>query len=158
MPTHQDELLPPSSFLEFASHGLKKFHTFLLASFRIIRYCYMHVRHICCKTYLFMRYVCIYVPRNKNSRSHFILIMIPFHHKRPLIKDIHTVCNITISDSITLFRKKRFMLDEKFHRKASKFAILYTKSENPKLLFPFFISCYLDQAILKHFAGTFHKA
>ena len=35
-----------------------------------------------------------------------------------------------------------FVLDEKFQRKASKFAIFYILYENPKLLFPFFISCY----------------
>ena len=40
-----------------------------------------------------------------------------------------------------LFRQKRFMLDEKFQRNASKFAIIYMY-KNPKLLFPFFISCY----------------
>ena len=40
-----------------------------------------------------------------------------------------------------LFRKKRVMLDEKFQRKASKFAIFYM-CKNPKLLFPFFILCY----------------
>ena len=34
-----------------------------------------------------------------------------------------------------------FVLDEKFQRNASKFAIFYIY-ENPKLLFPFFISCY----------------
>ena len=33
------------------------------------------------------------------------------------------------------------MLDEKFQRNASKFAIFYIY-ENPKLLFPFIISCY----------------
>ena len=41
----------------------------------------------------------------------------------------------------SLFRKKRFMLDEKFQQSTSKFAIFYM-CENPKLLFPFFISCY----------------
>ena len=41
----------------------------------------------------------------------------------------------------SLFRKKRFMLDEKFQRNASKFDIFYIY-ENPKLFFPFFISCY----------------
>ena len=40
-----------------------------------------------------------------------------------------------------LFRKKRFMLDEKFQQIASTFAIYYIY-ENPKLLFPFFILCY----------------
>ena len=39
----------------------------------------------------------------------------------------------------TLFRKKRFMLDEKLQRNASKFAT-FLRKENPKLLFPFFIS------------------
>ena len=34
-----------------------------------------------------------------------------------------------------------FVLDEKFHRNASKFAIFHIY-ENPKMLFPFFISCY----------------
>ena len=34
-----------------------------------------------------------------------------------------------------------FVLNEKFQRNASKFAIFYIY-ENPKLLFPFFISCY----------------
>ena len=37
--------------------------------------------------------------------------------------------------------KKRFMLDEKFQRNASKFAIFYIY-EYPKLLFLFFISCH----------------
>ena len=41
----------------------------------------------------------------------------------------------------SLFRKKRFMLDEMTRRNASKFAIFYIY-ENPKLLYPFFISCY----------------
>ena len=41
---------------------------------------------------------------------------------------------------ITLFRNKRFMLDEMTRWNASKFAIFYIY-ENPKLLFPFFISC-----------------
>ena len=35
----------------------------------------------------------------------------------------------------------RHVLDEKFQRNASKFAIFYVY-ENPKLPFPFFISCY----------------
>ena len=38
------------------------------------------------------------------------------------------------------FRNKRFMLDEMIWRNASKFAIFYIY-KNPKLLFPFFISC-----------------
>ena len=37
--------------------------------------------------------------------------------------------------------EKRFMLDEKFEQNASKFGIFYIY-ENPKLLLPFFISCY----------------
>ena len=41
----------------------------------------------------------------------------------------------------SLFRKKRLMLDEKFQQNASKFTIFYIY-ENPKLLLPFFISCY----------------
>ena len=44
--------------------------------------------------------------------------------------------------SATLFRKKRFMLDEKFQRNVSKFAIFYIY-ENPKLFFLFFFFCYL---------------
>ena len=43
--------------------------------------------------------------------------------------------------SYSLFRNKRFMLDEMTWRNASKFAIFHIY-ENPKLLFPFFISCY----------------
>ena len=42
---------------------------------------------------------------------------------------------------MTLFRNKRFMLDEMTLQNASKFAIFYIY-ENPKLLFPIFISCY----------------
>ena len=34
------------------------------------------------------------------------------------------------------------VLDEKFKRNASKFEIFHIY-ENPKLLFPFFISCYI---------------
>ena len=41
----------------------------------------------------------------------------------------------------TLLPILRFVLDEKFQQNASKFAIFYIY-ENPKLLFPFFISCY----------------
>ena len=41
----------------------------------------------------------------------------------------------------TLLPISEFVLDEKFQRNASKFAIFYIY-ENPKLLFPFFISCY----------------
>ena len=40
-----------------------------------------------------------------------------------------------------LLRNKKLMLDEMTQRNASKFAIFYT-NENPKLVFPFFISCY----------------
>ena len=39
-----------------------------------------------------------------------------------------------------LFRNKKFILDEMTRRNASKFAIFYIY-ENPKFLFPFFISC-----------------
>ena len=39
-----------------------------------------------------------------------------------------------------LIRNKRFLLDEMTRQNASKFAIFYIY-ENPKLLFPFFISC-----------------
>ena len=42
---------------------------------------------------------------------------------------------------ISLLRKKRFMLDEKFQWNALKFDILYIY-EKPKLLFLFFILCY----------------
>ena len=42
---------------------------------------------------------------------------------------------------MTLFRNERFMLDEMTRQNASKFAIFYIY-ENPKLPFPFFISCY----------------
>ena len=41
----------------------------------------------------------------------------------------------------SLFRNKRFMLDEMTWLKASKFAIFYIY-ENTKLLFPFFTLCY----------------
>ena len=43
---------------------------------------------------------------------------------------------------VTLFRNERFMLDEMTRQNASKFAIFYIY-ENPKLLFPFFNSCYV---------------
>ena len=46
-----------------------------------------------------------------------------------------------IIDQISLLRNKKFMLDEMTRRNASKFAIFYIY-ENPKLLLPFFISCY----------------
>ena len=39
------------------------------------------------------------------------------------------------------FRNKKFLLDEMTWWNASKFAMFYIY-ENPKLLFPFFISCY----------------
>ena len=42
---------------------------------------------------------------------------------------------------MSLFRNKIFMLDEMIRWNASKFAIFYIY-ENPKLLFPFFISYY----------------
>ena len=64
---------------------------------------------------------------------------------------------------LTLLPILRFVLDEKFQQNASKFAILYIY-ENPKLLFPFFISCYFIfvpnecRQILKRFAGTFRRA
>ena len=35
-----------------------------------------------------------------------------------------------------------FVLDEKFHRNTSKFAIFYIGIRKPKVAFPFFISCY----------------
>ena len=80
----------------------------------------------------------------------------------------------------TLLPILRFVLDEKFQRNASKFAI-FDLYENPKLLFPFFISCYVLYIftsrngkrkkqlwvfvylyqichILKRFAGTFCRA
>ena len=41
---------------------------------------------------------------------------------------------------ISLLPISEFMLDKKFQRNASKFAICY-KYKNPKLLFPFFIWC-----------------
>ena len=41
---------------------------------------------------------------------------------------------------LTLFRNKRFMLDEMTQRNASKFVIFYIY-QNPMLLFQFFISC-----------------
>ena len=41
----------------------------------------------------------------------------------------------------SLFRKKRFMLDEMTWRNASKIVMFYMY-KTPKLLFPFFISCY----------------
>ena len=47
----------------------------------------------------------------------------------------------------SLFRKKRFMLDEKFQQNASKFAIFY-RYDNPKLLYPFFISCYFTLPLI----------
>ena len=49
--------------------------------------------------------------------------------------------NLTLIVHSVLFTNWGFVLDEKFQRNASIFAILLTK-ENPKLLFPFFISCY----------------
>ena len=42
---------------------------------------------------------------------------------------------------VSLFQILGFVLDEKFQQNASKFSILYIY-ENPKLLFPLFISCY----------------
>ena len=45
-----------------------------------------------------------------------------------------------VCESITLFINKRFVLNEMFQRNALKFAIFYVPYENPKLLFPFFIS------------------
>ena len=50
-------------------------------------------------------------------------------------------CRVVISYIVSLFRNKRFMLDEMTWQNASKFAIFYIY-ENPKLIFPFFISCY----------------
>ena len=44
-------------------------------------------------------------------------------------------------NSAALLPISEFVLDEMFQRNASKFAIFYIY-ENPKLLFPFFISCY----------------
>ena len=103
----------------------------------------------------------------------------------------------------TLLKISGFVLDQKFQRNASKFAIFYIYKKKTKLLFPFFISCYIifllmnalfyvdiDKGIhqvktknikqhemkngknqllffvylyriwqiLKHFAGTFHRA
>ena len=48
--------------------------------------------------------------------------------------------------SSSLFRKKRFMLDEKFQRNTSKFAIFYIY-KNPKLLFPFLFFVILAQSV-----------
>ena len=45
------------------------------------------------------------------------------------------------STCTTILPISEFVLDEKFQRNTSKFAIFYIY-ENPKLLFPFFISCY----------------
>ena len=42
----------------------------------------------------------------------------------------------------TLFKNKRFILNLMPQQNASKFAIFY-KYKNPKLIFPFFILCYL---------------
>ena len=44
-------------------------------------------------------------------------------------------------DLLSLFRNKRFMLDEMTYRNASKFAI-FLEYENPYSFFLFFISCY----------------
>ena len=46
-------------------------------------------------------------------------------------------------EKLTLFRYKKFMLDEMTRQNASKFAIFYVVLyKYPKLLFPFFISHY----------------
>ena len=50
-------------------------------------------------------------------------------------------CLLACSIIISLLPISEFVLDEKFQRNDSKFAIFYIY-ENPKLLFPFFISCY----------------
>ena len=56
--------------------------------------------------------------------------------------------DVVVEDSVEdirrpLFRNKMFMLDEMTQqRNASKFAIFYILYQNPKLIFPFFISCY----------------
>ena len=87
-------------------------------------------------------------------------------------------CNkkyVCVLGSVPLLPNSGFVLDEKFQRNASKFAIfhVYKKAE---LLFPFFILCYsifspnkcqqlwvfVDTKylwqILKCFAGTFRRA
>ena len=51
------------------------------------------------------------------------------------------VCLVFRYLSAALLPILRFMLDEKFQRKSSKFAKYYTY-ENPNLLFLFFLSCY----------------
>ena len=68
-----------------------------------------------------------------------------------------------------LFRNKRFMLDEMTQQNTSKLATFYIH-ENPKFLFPFFISCYsifslinalVDRPVanfLKHLSRSFHQA
>ena len=47
--------------------------------------------------------------------------------------------NIFLKNNISLLPISGFVLEEKFQRNASKFGIFYIY-ENPKLLFPFFIS------------------
>ena len=51
-------------------------------------------------------------------------------------------CRVVISYIVSLFRNKRFMLDEMTWQNASKFAIFYIY-ENPKLIFPFFVTLFL---------------
>ena len=50
----------------------------------------------------------------------------------------------------TLLPISEFVLDEKFQRNASKFAIFYIY-KNPKLLFPIFILCYFTFSLFEAF-------
>ena len=50
-------------------------------------------------------------------------------------------CTINIFHTASLLPISGFVLDKKFQRNASKFAIFYLVYQNPKLLFPFFIWC-----------------
>ena len=73
--------------------------------------------------------------------EHMSLLDLPssltHHLEIKVLQGKKILCHVTPS----LFRNKSFMLEEMTWRNASKFAIFYMY-ENPKLLFPFFISYY----------------
>ena len=62
------------------------------------------------------------------------------HHRKNQNPPHHQPAKQT-EQQCTLLPNSEFVLNEKFQRIASKFAIFYIY-ENPKLLFPFFILCY----------------
>ena len=86
--------------------------------------------------YLFL--VCLmFKPRSRHTKWYDFFMTCIVHFKLAVFSKSMLVC----SSSSALFRKKRFMLDEKFQWNSSNFAI-FQIYENSKLLFPFFTSCF----------------